>query len=803
MAKIISSRLSRTALLASVATAGLCLGTAGQLRAQTMGPALNSGLTSEYREAQGGSASASGITGDYLEPQRDYIGAVKADPQVLIADPNTPVTAQDPTNITGVGQMVADIGGGFIGLCTGTLINPRTVIFAAHCVNENAATDYGSPSGGIPIGFGFQQDNLPATRDWFLPGPGQYMTNIANAFYNSNYVAYHPGSLEPESAGFLYSDVAVASLDTPASNIPTWALLFSALPDPGEIGAEGTGYHVTIDGYGRNGTGSTGASASVDFRRRIAENIVGSLASLDDFELFLFYGLRTSDGYTEGLPQNLYWIDFDDPKRGTPDASPFDFNAWRDNALPNEGITSSGDSGGPLILDQTFDSPVVIGVLSGGYSRFFNGQPTNGYGTASFYQPLYLYWDWIAANNPYHYVTAKAGDGDWSDPDHWLTMLDPNYKIIDANGNLVNGVPTAPGAGNTDQPGFGQVCYQAGGLSDCYDVSTGDEIFDVRPIGTSDLSNDRDVVSATALGDGTGSTSGSTTTTAAADEEPTLPAATLANGLPGASGFVPDDYDGDRTIGEAPRYFDVTLSAAGTTTLSDRVTVDRLTMSGMGAALDIKAGGSLTSLIDINQLSGMIRVDGTLKTFGDYFLMSGGLQGSGVISTPYFTNVAGVIAPGGVGGIGSLRFYGDVILSSASTLLIDLGANGVSDRINVSATTFEEEGDGIMTAAVGDPTNGIASLGGQVAFGATAGTKLRAGSSYTFLIAEGGITGSFDSTSPTAISAILKPVLSYTANSVKVTIKAGFYRNVIDSTSPVQVAYATLLDQNQIGRAHV
>src|SRR5690349_15884026 len=41
--------------------------------------------------------------------------------------------------VNGVGQMVIDLQNGFIGLCTVSLINPRTVIFASHCVNENAA----------------------------------------------------------------------------------------------------------------------------------------------------------------------------------------------------------------------------------------------------------------------------------------------------------------------------------------------------------------------------------------------------------------------------------------------------------------------------------------------------------------------------------------------------------------------------------------------------------------------------------------------------------------------------------------
>jgi hypothetical protein len=328
-----------------------------------------------------------------LEAQAGHVTITAPDPQIVIADPGTPTTALDPVDINGVGQMVADIGGGFIGLCTASLINPRTVVFAAHCVNDEAATDYGAASGGTPIGFGFSNANINGIIDWYFAGPGQHKTNAAAAFYNSNYVAYNARSIEPNAGGFLYADVAVASLDTPAAGIPTWALLFSPLP-PVDATKDGTGYHVAITGYGNNGSASTGSTGGIDYRRRSADNMLGALASLDDFEDFLF-------GPGAGVnPQNLYWIDFDDPRRGTGTESPFDFNAWRDNAQPHEGTTAQGDSGGPLILDQTYGVDVVIGVLSGGYTRFFNGQAPNGYGTASFFQPLYIYWDWIAQNNP-------------------------------------------------------------------------------------------------------------------------------------------------------------------------------------------------------------------------------------------------------------------------------------------------------------------------------------------------------------------------------------------------------------------
>lgn len=725
-----------------------------------------------------------------------------ATPQIVISGPGTPTTARDPVNVTGVGQMIVDQQNGFIGLCTATLVNPRTVILAAHCVNDRAANAYGV--GGSPIGFGFSSNNNAAGASafggWLNSG---HQTNASLFMYNSNYVAYNPGSLEPAAQHFLYSDVAVASLDTAARGVPTWSLLFSALPAT-PITANGTGYHVTIDGYGNNGTGTTGSTGGIDFRRRLAENMLGALSSLDKFENFLFGTSSTS------LPQNLYWIDFDDPRRGTASASPFDFNAWRDNALAKEGITASGDSGGPLILDNTFAKPVVIGVLSGGYDRFFNGQPANGYGTASFYQPLYLYWDWIAANNPYHYVSAIAGDANWNDASHWVTNLDPNYQIIGPNGQLVNGVPTSPGEGKTGGSGsFGQACFQSGGVSDCLDVSTGVESIVAKPIGTG-ASNGAAIVSTDALLDPTASgndagvqteggdgtrygfndldavrvADGAQTGTLGDVTAAALPAATLLNGLPGASNFTPNNFDGNRLTSTPPRYFDVTLSAAGKTTLDTTVTVDRLTLAGAGAGLTITSTGSLTSNIDITQLIGTLQVDGAMRTPGDVFIMAGGLSGGGVITAPFFTNMAGVIAPGTPDTIGTLTFNGNVILASGGALLINLGAGGASDKIAVAATQF---------TGGGAPIDGKANLGGLVAFGYVPGVTPHFGDIYTFVTAQGGVTGAFQAPN---ISAILRPNLLYGPTSVRVQIAAGLYADVV-TNSPSQRALAQLLDQNR------
>ncbi len=733
-------------------------------------------------------------------------------PSIVISAPGTPTTAQDIAGgVNGVGQMTISTGGGGIGLCTGTLINPRTVIFAAHCVNENSAGTgaqnpwgYGAQGGGIPIAFGFAQNNRPALLDWFLPTTAtgaantqQYKTNTANFLYNVNQVVYNADSLKLGLAqNFLQADVAIATLDTPAANVPTWALLLSALPAPATISeTTGTGYHVTITGYGRNGQGGTltGDTNGVDYRRRIAENTIGILGSFDDRDAFLF-------GSTSGLPQNLYQLDFDDPRRGTAAASPFDFNLFKDNALPKEGTTAGGDSGGPLILDRTFAKQVVIGVLSGG-SRFFAAQPFGAYGTESFYQPLYLFSDYIAANNPYRYAQTKAGDGQWTDAAHWVTALDPNYQII-VDGKLVNGVPTTTGAGIAgDGNKFGQVCFQ----SDCVDVKTGVASVDGVPVttgtGTPAVAAVVEKVAAPgAVAEGliletvAHSGKGSATLLAGADDVAqaagdavalAVLSPTLANGLPGATNFVPNNIDPDRTIQRSARYYDVTLSAAGTTTLGSSVTVDKFTVAGSTAKLAVTSAGSLRSLMTINQVTGVVQNDGVISTPGDYFMLSGMLTGSGRINTPFFTSVAGMIAPGTTGTIGTLTIGGNGVLASGTNLLIDLGPNGTSDKLAFAATTFN---------AAGVATNGIANLGGRVGFAPATGQTIRYNDLYTIVTAQGGITGSFAAATP--LSAILTPSYVYSANAVQVRILAGQYRNVVAAT-PVQSAYAGLLDQNR------
>ena len=743
---------------------------------------------------------------------------------IVINDGYTPGDVVDTTNITGIGQMVAitsqnDDGSIGLGLCTATLINPRTVILAAHCVNEQPASSYGTAHGGTPIGVGFQADNLNSLLNWAF---GSLQSSAADHFYNGSYVVYNQHSLDLGAENnFLQGDVAMIAFDTPVSGVPTHDMLFSPLNGPA---------HATITGYGGNGTGSTGSDGSnIDYKRRVAENVVSVLGSLDDQDSFLF------GGGSEGLPANLYMMDFNDPNGpgNFDDITHFDFDIFGDAALTKEGITAPGDSGGPLLIDQEFARPVIAGVLSGG-DRFFNAQTGASYGTTSFYQPLYLYWDWIVANNPYKYVGAKAGDGSWTDPNHWVMNLDPAYQVLDASGNLVNGLPSTPAAGiDGTTPKFGFICDGA----ECEDLSTGsvyvqgadgkpdksqplDDAAKAKTTSTTPTSsaptgaaNDRGQVTLSpgqtattttgaAKAGATGSSPLTSILSAQADIDPVgdPPAegsaeigGELVQGAPGSSNFVPNDTDGDGTDAHPARYYDVTLSAAGTTTLSGAdVVIDRLTLSGAGAGLTIAADANLGTLIDTTQTNGVMSVDGQYVSIGEYYLAGGLLQGSGTVVAPDIISMLGAIAPGRLGSIGTLTVGGNLILSSGTRTYMDIGAT-TADKIVISANPF-------VDPTVPDVQTGVGDLGGILALAPAKGYHYDPNRTYTLVTAEGGLLDKFAAV--TELSAILYPVLTQTADAVSVQIRARPYSSVVGGT-PVQNGYANLLDRSRAGGSNI
>ncbi|MFN3944216.1 MAG: autotransporter domain-containing protein [Allosphingosinicella sp.] len=649
-------------------------------------------------------------------------------------NPNTlPPSGILDSGITGVGQMTIRGNPATTGmnLCTGTLINPRTVIFAAHCVNTRPAdvygvngTPFGPHTGGTPIAFGFNADNLPAVRLWLglSSGDGEaanpallHKTNLARALYAVEQVWWDPRSLNPGSSGFLTADIAIATLDTPAFDIPTWAVLFSPLDGP---------TNALQIGYGNAGRENQGASGTpggiaIDWRRRTAENIISLLGSLDDRNQWLFG--------SGSVVNNLYMLSFNDPNPAyNPAAGKFDFGLFGgpergDPVRPREGTTAGGDSGGPLVVEDKYDRQVVAGVLSGG-SRFFAAQQFHSYGSHSFYQPLHAYWETIVANNPYVYAGNKGGNGNWEDANHWVQLMDPNY-MIDVNGQLVNGLPNTPEEGVSGSGAkWGYICF----LDDCTQLDQ------AAPTGTGSY--------------------------------------IVVPGGPGSTNFVPNNRVANPSQGIKARYYDVTLAAPGITTLSSAVTIDRMTLDGQ-TRLDVRQGGSLRVLGEYNQLNGWTNVDGLVHSGRDALVLSGLLSGSGTFRAPYVTVVGGIVAPGGADRIGTLTVDGNLVMSSASALFIDANRQA-ADRLAVT---------------------GAASLGGSLVMNKAQGAAPKHGDSFVILTANGGVTGTFGQIY--AFQGVLRPELTYGPNSVTANLRAGSLANQIGQSGPTEQAFARALDQ--------
>lgn len=679
-------------------------------------------------------------------------------------------------NVTGVGQMIIPYevapGSFSLGLCTGTLINPRAVIFAAHCVNSDPAESYGNTTGGQSIAFAFNafnNDRSTATSSavraylGFNPGSTFGATDTDMNLYNVEQVWWDPRSMEATinnpPAGFIQADVAIATLDTPAFDIPTWAMLFTPLTSP---------THATINGYGANGNGTTG-SGGIDYRRRIAENMIDFLGSLNDRNIPL-YG-------SGGLPSDaaVYQMDFDSPAG---QGVGFDFDLFDGAALPNEGITAGGDSGGPLIVDQKFAIDVIAGVLSGG-SRFYGNQPSAAYGTSSFYQPLHLYWDVIVANNPYVYAGTRGGDKNWSDASAWVQLMDPNYMIEGANGQLVNALPGTAAGGITDGgTRFGKVCF----LNECVDIAP------FYPQG-----NGR--------GTGRDGRGGSSIP---------VPNSIYIPGGPGTLNFTPDNVRANPGQGVKARYYDVNINTYGTITVDGDYTVDKLTMSQRNAGLTLANGSYLEVLGDYTQTNGTLLFRGGVLETGEALLYRGSLMGEGLFVAPYITTMNVDIMPGdtaivppelrpngtptlGNDRIGTLNIFGNLVMTSATTTWINIGRNN-SDLINVDGLGGNIPVGGsaeVSAAAIGaNPYDGAVSVGGTLRI--KANPNFTWGQTHTIITADGGVTNQFDRV--LGGSNVISVNVGYNPNNVTVTLNAANLATVAAAPTETAVAFGNALD---------
>ncbi len=545
-----------------------------------------------------------------------------------------------------------NLTGGVFFNCTGTVINPRTILTAAHCLNSFSSEAYGVPGTAdraVLVSTGVDS----STRLFTYLGTGAGYSDGGVA--TSTDVIIHPSSnIDDGGLPFPWADVALVALDEPITDVPAMPILLSPLTEL---------THVIQVGYGGFGTAATG-DIGIGFLRRVGENMLGAVASPADLIDTIFPAFAPTAINFGETSQAVYFTDFDNPDRIGPGEDRCTFDGfgiscpdlqavldidWFDgDALPNEVATAGGDSGSPLIADQLGGPPVVTGVLSGGFDFFGVG---NTYGDISFYNPLYPFFEFITENTPYKYVSAKAGSGRWSDPNHWTQDLDPGFLIDDGSGTLVNGIPGG------SEPGV---------------YETGPKLGNILGV---DISGNPDIDSVILPPEGTPNFGSA------------IPESSVLLG-PGSTGFVPNNTDGTPgTSFAAPaQYFDVILNRFGRTTVDMDVEIDKLTIDHIFAGFVLPEEYSFTSIIGFEQFNGLAKIDGSLNA-GLVAQFGGLLEGTGTITTPAYFNISGGVAPGGLFRIGTLTIDGSYIQTSEGTLLTNAQFNGRNAGSDLLAVT--------------------------------------------------------------------------------------------------------------------
>lgn len=292
-----------------------------------------------------------------------------------------------------VEMYIPSLGGS--GFCTGTVINQRTVLIAAHCV-QNLADDAGVADGDL-VPYIYTAPN--ALPDYFAFNAIEGTSHLVHSAYDRN-------------AFYLGNDIALVSLAEPVSR-STRVGVHNGIPfvqlatsDPALFQT------VTLVGYGQAGIGSD-PGVSFNIRRRVATNQVDYVGASDDV-------------LGGGGTGQLIFTDFADPTdiAGTDYFCFFYWGPPSCTVTPTEGSTDNGDSGGPLFVSNGSGGYIQVGVTSGGANAC--GGPQGGYCDIAFWTSVAAYNSWIQANSPLRNVTSLAGNANWTTGAHWSEGVMPD-----------------------------------------------------------------------------------------------------------------------------------------------------------------------------------------------------------------------------------------------------------------------------------------------------------------------------------------------------------------------------------------